>query len=251
MENMARQSSFITLNGRVGGLSFYKTKDGHFAREKGGVPKSRIMNDASFARTRENLREFQENVKSVKLLLDTIRPVTVKISDSRIYQRMVKQMMLVLRTDPVSGRGDRRVKLGDWQLLKGLELNGKASLGSTLKVEYVLGDDAAAWTLGLPEFLPSDFLLIPNGTTHFRIFVAAAGLDFDSGERSFLSDSSEHLDISQPSPAINLSLDKDALPGTHRVFVLGVEFHQIVNGQVYALNNGAHNAASLAAVEKL
>ena len=49
---MAKQAGVITLNGKVGRLSFYKTKDGYLAREKGGVSKSRIMNDARFARTR-------------------------------------------------------------------------------------------------------------------------------------------------------------------------------------------------------
>ena len=247
---MAKQSSFITLNGRVGGLSFYKTKDGHFAREKGGVSKSRIMNDASFARTRENLREFHENVKAVKLMLDSIRPATVKIADSRIYQRAVKQMMLVLKTDPVSNRGDRKVKLGDWQLLAGIELNGNASLGSTLKVEYGIIDSVTAWSISIPSFIPSDFLMIPAGTTHYRIMVAGAGLNFDTGERSFLMDSTTELEINQPNPGVNLSLLKASLPGTHKVYIIGVEFLQIVNGQAYSLNNGTHNAASVVTVEK-
>ena len=65
---MAKQTSVITLNGKIGGLSFYKTKDGYFAREKGGVSRSRVMNDPKFARTRENIREFNENIRAVKLL---------------------------------------------------------------------------------------------------------------------------------------------------------------------------------------
>lgn len=44
-------------------MSFYKTKDGYFAREKGGVSRSRVMNDPKFARIRENIREFNENIK--------------------------------------------------------------------------------------------------------------------------------------------------------------------------------------------
>ena len=63
---MAKQTGVITLEGRVGRLSFYKTKDGYLAREKGGVSKSRILNDPRFARTRENMREFADNAKSSK-----------------------------------------------------------------------------------------------------------------------------------------------------------------------------------------
>ena len=39
---MARQNGIIKLKGTIGGISFYKTSDGHLAREKGGVDKSRI-----------------------------------------------------------------------------------------------------------------------------------------------------------------------------------------------------------------
>ena len=86
---MAKQTSIITLNGNVGGLSFYKTKDGHMAREKGGVSKDRIMNDPKYARTRENLKEFTENIRTVKLVQDTIRPAIIRIADPKLYQRMV------------------------------------------------------------------------------------------------------------------------------------------------------------------
>jgi len=49
---MARQKSILKLQGTIGGISFYKTKDGFLAREKGGVDASRIANDPGFARTR-------------------------------------------------------------------------------------------------------------------------------------------------------------------------------------------------------
>ncbi len=50
---MARQKGIIKLKGTIGDISFYKTTDGHLAREKGGVEKDRIMNDPAFQRTRE------------------------------------------------------------------------------------------------------------------------------------------------------------------------------------------------------
>ncbi|WP_262708103.1 hypothetical protein [Brumimicrobium glaciale] len=34
---MARQKGIIKLTGKIGDLSFYKSKDGYLAREKGGV----------------------------------------------------------------------------------------------------------------------------------------------------------------------------------------------------------------------
>ena len=49
---MAQQKSILKLKGTIGGITFYKSKDGYLAREKGGVDASRIANDPGFARTR-------------------------------------------------------------------------------------------------------------------------------------------------------------------------------------------------------
>ena len=47
---MARQKGIIKLKGTIGDVSFYKTKDGYLAREKGGVDGDRIKNDPAFQR---------------------------------------------------------------------------------------------------------------------------------------------------------------------------------------------------------
>ena len=51
---MAKQSGIIKLKGTIGDIAFYKTRDGHLARTKGGVSADRIQNDPVFQRTREN-----------------------------------------------------------------------------------------------------------------------------------------------------------------------------------------------------
>ncbi len=61
---MAKQIGIIKLKGKIGDLSYYKTKDGHLAREKGGVDAERIKNDPAFERTRENGAEFGSAAKS-------------------------------------------------------------------------------------------------------------------------------------------------------------------------------------------
>ncbi len=65
---MARQTGIIKIKGKIGDLSFYKTKDGHLAREKGGVEGDRIKNDPAYARTRENNAEFGSSATSGKLM---------------------------------------------------------------------------------------------------------------------------------------------------------------------------------------
>ena len=63
---MARQRSIIKLDGTIGGITFYKSKDGYLAREKGGVSADRIKNDPAFQRTRENGAEFGRAGKAGK-----------------------------------------------------------------------------------------------------------------------------------------------------------------------------------------
>jgi len=56
---MAQQDSFLKLKGRIGDLTFYKTKNGHQVREKGGVTAQRIATDPKYQRTRENNADFR------------------------------------------------------------------------------------------------------------------------------------------------------------------------------------------------
>ncbi|MFT5252316.1 MAG: hypothetical protein ACI87N_001323 [Flavobacteriales bacterium] len=65
---MARQKGIIKLKDTIGDITFYKTKDGHLAREKGGVDASRIASDPAFQRTRENGAEFERTLKAGKVL---------------------------------------------------------------------------------------------------------------------------------------------------------------------------------------
>ena len=61
---MAQQSGIIPLKGTLGNITFYKSKEGYLAREKGGVSAERIASDPAFQRTRENGAEFGRLFKS-------------------------------------------------------------------------------------------------------------------------------------------------------------------------------------------
>jgi len=248
---MAKQAGIITLKGAVGRLSFYKTRNGYLAREKGGVEKSRIMNDPRYARTRENIREFTDNANSTKLVRDALRPLISKVGDQRLGLRLNRQMMKILKSDEVSVRGDRRVKLGNWDLLGGIELNEKASLASTLFFKMDVLDAPTSWQIDLPAFMPTDALAIPPGAEGFQITALGVGLDFDSGARTVVSSATGALPTTVESAPSVLSIDKSQLSGTHFLFVLGVEFLQPVNGKDYRLNNGDHNGGKILSVSKV
>jgi hypothetical protein len=102
---MAKQTGIIKLKGKIGDLSFYKSKDGHLAREKGGVEADRIKNDPAFVRTRENGAEFGSSASAGKFSRDSLRPIALTASDNRVVARMTKLMTQIKNLDTTSVRG--------------------------------------------------------------------------------------------------------------------------------------------------
>ena len=106
---MAIQKGIIKLKGKIGDISFYKTQDGHLAREKGGVDASRIANDPAFVRTRENGSEFGSSAITGKALRDALRTMMLTASDNRVTARVTKLMTDIKNLDITSARGERNV----------------------------------------------------------------------------------------------------------------------------------------------
>jgi hypothetical protein len=96
---MARQTGVIILKGTVGGISFCKSRDGHMAREKGGVDGNRIKNDAAFQRTRENGAEFGRAGRASKILRDAVRVILQNAKDRRVVSRLTTEMVKVIQAD--------------------------------------------------------------------------------------------------------------------------------------------------------
>lgn len=250
---MAKQTGIIKLKGTIGDITFYKTKDGHLARQKGGVDRDRIMNDPKFQRTRENASEFGRAGKASKVLCTAIRPVLNKTQDSRMISRLVKKMMEVIKADVVSTRGQRNVLDGELILLQGFDFNNNASLSSTLyfPVSVDIMRSVGFMEIGIPRITPDKQISAPSGTTHFRFISAGVEVDFENETFVFSQASTEEIayDNSETIP-YTLANETEVEDSTKPLFVVfGIEFLQQVNGSFYSLNNGAYNALNLITVD--
>jgi len=249
---MAKQTGIIKLKGTIGGISFYKTTDGHLAREKGGVDASRIANDPAFVRTRENGSEFGRAGKGGKLLRNAIRILLQNASDKRVTSRLTKDLLAIIKTDTANERGLRTLTDGDLNLLLGFEFNLNGKLGTTLFTPFVNAFDRVSGdaTLNLDPFSPTLRIAAPSGTTHFKVVMGAAELDFENETSVFESDETAILPYTAAdTAAIALTATITANSTVDVVQVLGIEFYQEVNGQMYALKNGAYNALSVVIVD--
>lgn len=245
---MARQKGIIKLKGTIGDISFYKTTDGHLAREKGGVEKDRIMNDPAFQRTRENGSEFGRAGKGGKLIRNAIRLLLQNAKDKRVTSRLTKDLVAVVKSDLINERGARTIQDGDLGLINGFDFNIRGKLGTTLFAPFVVAFDRITGdvTADLAAFSPVVRIAAPGGTTHFKIVMGAAELDFVNESFVFDMDDSGILPFTAPDIApLNLAgvlTPNSTLPVLE---VLGVEFYQEVNGEMYPLKNGAFNALAV------
>ncbi len=245
---MAKQKSIIRLDGTIGGITFYKSKDGYLAREKGGISPERIRTDPAFQRTRENGAEFGRAGKAGKVLRKSIRGLLQNINDSRMVSRLTKEMLKVIQLDRINPRGLRNVIDGEAELLIGFDFNANGKLSNTLFASWEKTLDRATGEAGVlfEPFEASSMIGAPAGSTHYRLTAAAMSIDFEKEIYDSVIGSSDTLELSPIAGnaiAIDLQLPADS---THPLFLaLGIEFYQQVNEINYPLKNGAFNALQI------
>ena len=248
---MARQKGIIKLKGTIGDITFYKTQDGHLAREKGGIDASRIASDPAFQRTRENGSEFGRAGKAGKILRTSLRALLLNSADGRMVSRLTQAMVKVIQADVTSLRGLRNVIYGEAELLAGFEFNIRGKLGTSLFAPFVGGIDRVSGdiTVDIAPFIPANMIAAPTGTTHYKIISAGAEIDFEA--ETFVEAHSETAILPWDAVATVAINQVNAVTpnSTKPLFLaLGVEFYQEVNGQMYALKNGAYNPLALVQV---
>ncbi|MEP1095974.1 MAG: hypothetical protein ABJG78_12735 [Cyclobacteriaceae bacterium] len=250
---MARQKGIIKLKGTIGDVSFYKSKDGYLAREKGGVDGDRIKNDPAFQRTRENGAEFGRAGKAGKILRNAFRLLLQNASDARVTSRLTKEMMRVIKTDAVSARGERLITNGNLGHLTGFDFNVDSKLGTSFYAAFAQAIDrvAGAYNVSIPAFVPTASIVFPDGATHYRFSMAAAEINFEEESFQFGQAGTAELELGgDESLPVDLNVNLTADSTDDLFLILGLEFFQEVNGVMYSLKNGAFNSLSIAAIDE-
>lgn len=249
---MAKQSGIFKIEGTIGDVTFYKSADGYMVRLKGGVTGSRIASDPAFVRTRENGAEFGRAGKATKLLRTALNSLLQNSADSRLSSRLTTEMMKVIKADETSTRGMRNVIDGEVDLLQGFEFNSEGKLTACLYAPYEATIDRVMGqlTVNVPSFVPSHMIAAPGGSTHFKFVSGAAEVDFVAGGYKVDTKETALLSLNNLATAA-VNLESTLTPAsTHPLFlVLGIEFYQEVNGEMYPLNNGAFNSLAVVKVD--
>ena len=249
---MAKQiNPLVRLKGTISGISFYKSQeDGYLAREKTGIDPERMKTDPAFRLTRLNAAEFGAAGKAGKVFRTAFLEEISIASDKRLVSRVTRLMMKVLQTDTTHSFGQRTVDSGNHSLLDGLQFNGNVSFNTIIKPELTAAFDRETGQVAIswPSFIPEKSIVAPSGTTHFRIFVVAAAIDFVNGNSSVSRQSTTGLPLDK-NPGEAISLQTALTPNnTLPVFlVAGIEFLKIINNEVFTQSK-AQNAMQLVKV---
>lgn len=249
---MARQKGILKIEGTIGGMTFYKTaQDGHLVREKGGVDGARIASDPAFVRTRENGEEFGAAGAAGKLLRDSLRVLMMNASDGRVTSRLTQVMTDEVKLDATSVRGKRTPAVGlgtaaGKALLKGFDFNISAVLGGILFKPYAVNTTTGVITIN--GLVPINDIAFPAGATHMTITGGYGNINFATGVVDVKLTNAVNLAITATSG--NVTLTPTAVPvGTGiKVYLLKIEFFQLVNTVQYSLKNGAYNALAIVEV---
>ena len=248
---MARQKSFLKIEGTLDELTFYKSDGEFLVKTKGGVSGDRIANDPAFQRTRENGAEFGMSAAAGKQLRTAFRNLMMTASDKLVTSRLTKVMTDVKNLDAANARGERHVHEGfdlpeGKAVLKGFNFNIKSVLSGILFKPYALNTTTGA--LDILGLVPSMDVAVAPGSTHMSVTSGWAKVDFSTGEFETSLTNTVNLPTNTTPTDVNLThAVAPALATGINVFVLLIEFFQEVNGVQYSLKNGGYN--SLAVIE--
>jgi hypothetical protein len=247
---MGKLKGILPIEGSVGKINFAKTQDGIIVREKGGASAERIANDPVFIRTRENNAEFKSAAYGAKLLYDAFRTLRSH-ADSRAFSRLLKTTMAALKADSVNVRGERTITDGNPALLSGFQLNVNAKLGAVLLAPFTTAVTRSTGTLAVSvaPFVPDDALIVPDGATHFELIMQGIEAHFDSGVSVKATDTTGVMPLgSSATSSVSLQGTVTAASTAPLLVALGVSFYQSVNGTMYPLRQGKHNALGVVKV---
>ena len=263
---MAKQKGIFKIQGTLGGMTFYDKDGATIIREKGGIDRSRILNDPNFVRTRENMSEFGGSAKVGKAFRQGYNGVPIKAADSTLAGR-VTGLMKRVNAKGTGIRGQREFEiLTNKAIVEGFELNKSKALAATFRAPYTAtaNADRNEVVLTIPDFEPRDFVALPSGVTHFRLALNIAVMSdysFNTDIRSYEplqpnenglrnSETSSYLSIYGPTGAINITATLPGSPvlptATSLIVSLGIGFYQELNSSYYPLEG--HNAMQIIAV---
>ncbi|MBT1707064.1 hypothetical protein KK062_02460 [Fulvivirgaceae bacterium PWU5] len=250
---MAKQTGTIKLIGKLGGNSYYYTKDnGYLVRKITSVDAERIRTDPAFERVRENNTDFGRCAWGVKLLRAAFIPLFAGAADTRMTSRLTQAVMAAMQFDTTNMPGMRRLESGDMGLLRGFEFNKETSLKRVLKASYAtdVNHEKGICTVTIT---PSDKKLVLQhaDASRFRFVVGIARIDFKTGAHSVEYIRSTEIST-RKMETMPMVFTSRIMPVKNEflLITLGIEYLRQVDGEYCVVEGKKYTVLTLIRVEK-
>lgn len=256
---MAKNIGLIKISGKVGDLQFFNKEGKSYVGLTSGISKDRIQKDPAFKRTRENMAEFGGSASVSKQIREHLIPLR-SLFEKNLHTRFTSKIRFLIN-EGSGARGKRAVEFSlNQSEFSGFELNARSKVAEVLFVAVAVSanPERNQAVLTLQEFLPANYLLIPEGATHYKVHVAA--LSASNFAPQGIKAQYKPTNISQHglfaiTSTAELSVDNAVLGGISLTVdlpgaptldadvslftFLGIEFLQEINGDFYqfASNN--------------
>ncbi len=170
---MAYQTGNIKYRGSF--KSIRQWKNAHdtkiYAGEKGGANRNLILNNPAFARTRENMNEFEGCGVIVKAIRIGLQNLISEHTDTRFTGRLVSLVKKINLRDEEGTRGRRAIRFSlNMPILKTLTLHEKKKIDYQLRksIKTSHPQSRAEATITVNGLNPNP-LLIPNSAEFYRV----------------------------------------------------------------------------------
>ena len=257
---MARNSSFIKLDGTLDGLTFYNKDGSNFVKTKSTVSRNRIMNDPAYQRTRENMQEFGGAARCSKSFREGFAQIAPLVSDTYLSSRVTGKMRGLIPSG-AGQRGERSLNVVDHvAAFIGFDFNINKLFDTHFSAPGAdpvisAARDQVDWNL--PDFNTDTYVRAPEGATHFKLGLAAgyvSNYEWDATMKEYVpvEDTPNGVGAVTYSAAIplggmvgattDLTLDLSGfapVPVTTALFAsTAIVFYQMVNSELYVLAQG-------------
>lgn len=253
---MARNSSFIRLEGSLDGLTFYRKNGESFVKTQSKVSRNRILNDPAYKRTRENMQEFGGAATAGKAFREGFAGLVKTVGDTYLSARLSGLMKRIINLGS-GDRGERDLDLVSHHAqFRGFEFNLQKPFDSVFFAPLTgptINATRDVVDLTVPDFNTDAYINAPEGATHFSLMLAGGYVSNygfvpllkayepadDTVNAKGGSTSSSPIALGgMVGSATTMQLDMSALgtvPASSVLFVgLGIIFYQEVNGNMYA-----------------
>ncbi|OQP49754.1 hypothetical protein A4H97_28090 [Niastella yeongjuensis] len=220
-------------------------------RKKTPLNRKRVLTDPVFELSRQNSAEFSRACTANRLLRQAFRLGMLNKADRYVSGRLTKTMFKILQSDPVNGRGERRVPKGVLSILEGFNFNRDTSLQNVLKAPYsiIINQEAMQATISIPSLIPRAMIDTASGANAFLLTAMAAAVNLENEAFPVNPLQTEILDLDlQRHENLQLQLPIiEPQPNDTVVVGLGIEFFLNERGSIEPLDK-KHNALAVVKV---